>query len=317
MIYIVSISIFLFVFFVLSIVMLKIFNNERPIDKLKYFDDNYEVDDKQEQKKEKLSLIRTLSGFVPKLKGNKAKRTESELIKADVPFTVEELFVIKIIFSSILALFSFSIIKNMILMAVIFIIAWFIPELFISNRKKKRIKQFDDQLTEGIMVISNSLKAGYSFLQAVSVVTEEIKDPFAKEFKILLKEMTLGVSEDKALNNLLFRMESEDLRLVVNAILIQKDIGGNLSEILDNIEGTINERQKIKNEIKTLTAQGRLSGIIIAFIPVFLGIIIYTLNKDYVMVLFTNPIGKIMVISSIISEIMGLLIIRKVINIDI
>lgn len=317
MIYIVSISIFLFVFFVLSIVMLKIFNNERPIDKLKYFDDNYEVDDKQEQKKEKLSLIRTLSGFVPKLNGNKAKRTESELIKADVPFTVEELFVIKIIFSSILALFSFSIIKNMILMAVIFIIAWFIPELFISNRKKKRIKQFDDQLTEGIMVISNSLKAGYSFLQAVSVVTEEIKDPFAKEFKILLKEMTLGVSEDKALNNLLFRMESEDLRLVVNAILIQKDIGGNLSEILDNIEGTINERQKIKNEIKTLTAQGRLSGIIIAFIPVFLGIIIYTLNKDYVMVLFTNPIGKIMVISSIISEIMGLLIIRKVINIDI
>ena len=318
MIYIVSFFIFLFAFFVLSMLMLKIFYKEKPIDKLKYFDDNYETNNKQEeQKKEKLGLIKTLSGLIPKLKGNKAKITESELIKADIPLTVEELFVIKIIFSSIFALITFSISKSIIITVIIFMIIWFIPGLFISGRKKKRIKQFDGQLAEGIMIISNSLKAGYSFLQAVSVVTEEIKDPFAKEFKILLKEMTLGVTEETALNSLLFRMESEDLRLMVNAILIQKDIGGNLSEILDNIVGTINERQKIKGEVKTLTAQGRLSGIIIAFIPVFLGIIIYILNKDYMMVLFTNPIGKAMVIASVISEIIGLLIIKKIINIDI
>jgi tight adherence protein B len=298
--------------------MLKIFCKEKPIDKLKYFDDNYEDNSKtEEQKKEKLSILKTLSDFIPKLKGKSARKMEDQLVKADIPLTVEELFVIKIMFSGIFALFAFSILKSLILTAVIFIIIWFIPGLLISERKKKRIKQFDGQLAEGIMIISNSLKAGYSFLQAVSVVTEEIKDPFAKEFKMLLKEMTLGVTEETALNNLLYRMESEDLRLVVNAILIQKDIGGNLSEILDNIEETINERQKIKNEVRTLTAQGRLSGVIITFIPVFLGIIIYFLNKDYIMVLFTNPIGKIMVVSSVINEIIGLLIIRKIINIDI
>lgn len=318
MIYIFSICIFLFIWLVLSICMLKIFCKEKPIDKLKYFDDDYEDNGKtQEQKKEKLSLLKTLSGLIPKLKGKSARKMEDELVKADIPLTVEELFVIKIMFSGIFALIAFSILKNLILTAFIFIIIWFIPGLLISERKKKRIKEFDGQLAEGIMIISNSLKAGYSFLQAVSVVTEEIKDPFAKEFKMLLKEMTLGVTEETALNNLLYRMESEDLRLVVNAILIQKDIGGNLSEILDNIEETINERQKIKNEVRTLTAQGKLSGVIITFIPVFLGVIIYYLNKDYIMVLFTNPIGKIMVASSVINEIIGLLIIRKIINIDI
>ena len=111
-------------------------------------------------------------------------------------------------------------------------------------------------------------------------------------------------------------MESEDLRLVVNAILIQKDIGGNLSEILDNISETIRERQKIKNELKTLTAQGKLSGIIVFLIPIFLGLIIYVLNREYILILFTNAVGIVMVVISVINQILGFFMIRKIINID-
>ena len=128
--------------------------------------------------------------------------------------------------------------------------------------------------------------------------------------------MSLGISEEDALKNLLSRVDSEDLRLIVNVILIQKDIGGNLSEVLDNISETIREREKIKNELKTLTAQGRLSGIILMLIPIFLGVTIYLFNKEYILLLFTTSIGLIMVAAAVLSELLGLLMIRKIINID-
>jgi tight adherence protein B len=123
-------------------------------------------------------------------------------------------------------------------------------------------------------------------------------------------------NEEVALKNLADRMESDDLKLVINAILIQKDIGGNLSEILDNISETIRERQKIKNELRTLTAQGKLSGIIITLLPIFLGIVIYLFNKEYVLLLFTTAIGLGMVGAAVISEIFGLILIKKIINIE-
>lgn len=140
-------------------------------------------------------------------------------------------------------------------------------------------------------------------------------DPFAREFKKLLKEMSLGLSEEEAFKNLINRMDSEDLKLIVNAIVIQKDIGGNLSEVLDNISETIRDRQKIKNELKALTAQGKLSGIIVAALPVFLGVVIFLLNREYVSVLFTTNIGLFLLFSSVISEILGFMMIRKIVDI--
>jgi len=238
-------------------------------------------------------------------------------MKADMRITVEELLVIKVLSSFAMAFLSFAFFKGYVLSLAVFILVWNIPKVIIANRKKERVRLFDSQLNEGITIISNSLKSGYSFMQAVAVVAGETKDPFAKEFKKLLKEMSLGISEEEALKNLLTRMESEDLRLVVNAILIQKDIGGNLSEILDNISGTIRERQKIKNELKTLTAQGKLSGTIVTLLPIVLGAIIYLVNKDYIMLLFTRPLGIGMIATSIISELLGFVMIRKIVTIDI
>ncbi|WDC85547.1 type II secretion system F family protein [Caloramator sp. mosi_1] len=138
-----------------------------------------------------------------------------------------------------------------------------------------------------------------------------MKDPLGKEFKRLLKEMSLGLPDVEAFKNLQNRIESEDLNILINAILIQKDIGGNLSEILDNISETIRERQKIKNELKTLTAQGRLTGMIISMLPVFLGGVIYIFNKEYIMLLLTTKIGIGMLIFSLLSELAGLFIIKR------
>ncbi|HEY5584952.1 MAG TPA: type II secretion system F family protein [Ruminiclostridium sp.] len=319
MIYAVVILIFLLAWTFISAVLIILFNKEKTILKLKYFEEEYVQNEKNKNtNKNRISILKTLSTLLPVTRLNKKKnnKLESELVKADLPITVEELLVIKILSSSAFAFLAFAVFKDYFIIILVFVSIWNVPRFIIANRKKNRIKLFDSQLNDGITIISNSLKAGYSFLQAVAVVAEETRDPFSKEFKKMLKEMNLGISEEEALRNLSIRVESEDLRLVMNAILIQKDIGGNLSEILDNISETIRERQKIKNELNTLTAQGKLSGTILMLLPVFLGIVIYFLNKEYILPLFTTSIGLAMVVSSVVSELFGFLFIRKIINID-
>lgn len=319
MIYFSVIIIFLLAWALISAFLIVLFNKDKPISKLKYFDEDYSIKEKlNDNKKEKVKIIKALSALVPKssLNKKKGKKLEDELMKADIPITIEELLVIKILSASAFSFLTFAIVKDFIVILFTYVIIWNIPNCIIKKRKKDRIKLFESQLNEGIAIISNALKAGYSFLQAIAVVSEETIAPFSKEFKKLLKEMSLGISEEDALRNLLNRMESDDLRLVINVILIQKDIGGNLSEILDNISETIRERQKIKNELKTLTAQGRLSGVILILMPIFLGGAIYLFNREYVMLLFTTTIGLVMVGAAVMSELFGVLMIKKIINID-
>lgn len=320
MIYIAAIFIFSFVFIIIMIVFNNIFNKENVIEKLKDIDKDYDSYEKNEiNNKNKESILKRTSDMIfnTKINGKKNSKLQIELIKADMPITAEELLLIKIFATFVAALLCYIATKNIIFAALFLIIVWNIPMLIIARRKHKRIKEFNDQLSGGIMIISNSLKAGYSFLQAVSAVAEETKDPFSKEFRKLFKEMSLGISEEDALLNLLSRIESGDLKLIVNAILIQKDIGGNLSEILDNISETIRERQKIQDELKTLTAQGKLSGVIVTMIPIFLGVIIYVFNKEYILLLFTTKLGLIMISFSVLNQIFGIFMIKKIIKIDI
>ncbi|BCZ45584.1 secretion system protein [Clostridium gelidum] len=320
MIYVAVILTFLLAWAFISAVLIIFLKKEKHIDKLKYFDEDYVLKEKyHNEKKNRVSILKPLSHLVPKSRLNekKDKKRETELMKADLPITLEELLVVKILSSSAFAFLAFAVFKDYFIIIFVYILIWNVPKFIIKKRAKDKIKLFDSQLNEGITIISNSLKAGYSFLQAVAVVSEETSDPFSKEFKKLLKEMSLGISEEDALKNLLSRVDSEDLRLIMNAILIQKDIGGNLSEILDNISETIRERQKIKNELKTLTAQGKLSGLILMLMPVFLGMTIYLFNREYMLLLFTTSIGLSMVGGAVVSEFFGLLMIRKIVNIDI
>lgn len=309
---------FIFIFTVSFSIFSKLLNKEKPIGKLKNYDEDY-INEEKYKIQNRISLIKKLSYLISNLKFNevKVRKIENELIMADLPINYEELLIIKILLSSTLVVLVYSISRNIYFPILFFVIIWNMPKWYIHLKKNEKVKLFDSELNEGIMIISNSLKAGYSFLQAVSVVCEETRDPFSKEFKKMLKEMSLGISEKDALINLLKRVQSDNLKLVVTAILIQKDTGGNLSEILDNIGETIREREKIKNELKTLTAQGKLSGIIVTFLPLFLGAIIYILNKEYMMLLFKTKIGLVMVISTVFSEILGFIMIRKIVNIDI
>lgn len=194
---------------------------------------------------------------------------------------------------------------------------YILPMFFLQLKIQQRARRFNNQLSDTLVLIANALRTGYSFMQAVEMVSREMPPPISVEFSRALKEMNLGVSTEDALNNMAKRVDSEDLDLIVTVVLIQRQVGGNLAEILDNIASTVRERVKIRGHIKTLTAQGRVSGLVVGGIPFILAIIIYIINPEYMGLLFFTPLGKMMLGAAIFSQILGALAIRHIINIDI
>lgn len=317
MIYIASGALFLSLFLGITAVIRKMGSKEQTLEKLKI----YELDSDIKPAPEKFvrkGPVRKLGNWISKQEHDPEKIKKRHLIvkQADVSFTYEEYLIFKALFMGAFAFLTYALSRDLILIITVVIGTFFLPKLYLNQKKKKNIAAFDEQLNDGVILISNALKAGYSFMQALAVAAEETQDPFKKTFKVLLKELSLGMPLEDGLNNLMERMPSEDLNLIVNAILIQRDVGGNLSEILENIAETIRERQKIKNELNTLTAQGKLSGIIIMAMPIFLGGIFYVLNKSYILVLFNTMIGRALLVFAVISQILGWLIIRKIIRIE-
>lgn len=190
------------------------------------------------------------------------------------------------------------------------------PWVILNIKIAQRINAFNDQLGDALVLIANSLRTGYSFMQALDLVAKEMPPPISVEFARTLRELNLGLVTEEAMNNLAKRVNSDSLDLVITAVLIQRQVGGNLAEILDNISSTIRERIKLKREIKTLTAQGRTSGLIIGVLPIGLGLIIYVLNPEYVGILFSTSIGKLLLLVAFISEMLGVFIIRSIVNIE-
>lgn len=242
---------------------------------------------------------------------------ETQIIQAHIMLKVEEFITIELI-ASFGFLILGLIIFNIKLLALPFAFLGFVVPIMLVNVKKKGIlKKIDQQLPDTIMLLSNSLKAGYSFMQAVDVASKELPPPISIEFKQLLKEVNLGVNTETALESLSGRVQSEDMKLVILAVLIQRQIGGNLSEILDNISDTIRSRIKVKGEISVLTAQGRISGLIISLLPIGLGFGLSIMNPSYIMVLFTEPLGWAMLGLAAIMEATGIYLVNKIVRIEV
>jgi len=192
-----------------------------------------------------------------------------------------------------------------------------IPRLWLKSAQKKKRSQFNNQLADALLVLANSLRAGFSLLQAMEMVSQEMPNPISGEFHLALREMTYGTATETALIHLSERVGSDVLDLLVTAMLIQRQAGGNLAEVLLNIHATIQDRLRIQQEIKTLTAQGKMSGYVIAALPFGIAAVLSVSNPSYLSVLFTNPIGWAMLAGGLISQFIGFLIIRKIITIEI
>jgi tight adherence protein B len=191
------------------------------------------------------------------------------------------------------------------------------PVIYLKRRQAARRKLFAEQLLDAISLISNSLKSGYSFLQSIDLVARELAPPISEEFQKVLQEIKLGIPFEQAVNELLERVENDDLDLVMTSVNIQRQVGGNLSEILDRIAFTIRDRIRIKGQIRTLTAQGRMSGMILSLLPVALGLFLFFVNPDYLALLFNRPIGRILLVAAAFMQAMGIILVRKIVDIKV
>lgn len=293
--------------------------NKKKKERISKFIKSGNVQEVKINKKDEKSFFTNLLKKINEKKSSEIKKSKTEklLISSDIGLSIEEFNAIRIILMMVITILFYFLFKNINLIFIIPVLTWIIPIILLKVKNKKRINLFETQLGDAISMFSNSLKAGYSFLQAVNSVAKDMPDPVSNEFKILLKEISLGVNVNDALDNLMSRVNSKDLSLMIIAIKIQRETGGNLAEILNNISETIRERIKIQGEIKTLTAQGRMSGLIIGSMPPVLGLIIFFINRQYISVLFNTSIGKVIILFAIVSEIIGLLFIKKIVNIDI
>jgi tight adherence protein B len=176
--------------------------------------------------------------------------------------------------------------------------------------------KINSQLPEALNIISNGLRAGFSFTQAMGVVINEVSGPISEEFSKVLRDNSLGKPLEEALTNMSGRTDDEDLDMVITALIIQRQVGGNLAEILDTISETIRERVRIKGEIKTLTAQGRIGGAVVSLLPFGLALALSVLSPGYLNILFTTFIGKIMIAVGIVMQLIGIFILVKLVAIQ-
>lgn len=191
------------------------------------------------------------------------------------------------------------------------------PRWYLAIIKRRRLEQFNEQLVDALMTMSNSLRSGSSIMQAFENIVRQNQPPISQEFNLFLQETRLGVKFDDALANLNNRVNSEDLTIMIRAIEIARQTGGNLTEVFDKISSIIRERLRIQKRIITLTSQGRMQGIVVGIMPIFLVIAMFFLDPKMMISFFTAPIGVVIAIAALILEIIGALFIRKIINIDI
>lgn len=198
------------------------------------------------------------------------------------------------------------------------VLGLFIPGFYVRSQQSKRLVHFNDQLPDMLNLMVNGLRAGYSNMQAMESVSKELPPPICDEFRRVVQEMQLGVSMEKALENLLRRIPSDDLDLVITAINVQREVGGNLADILDTISHTIRERIRIKGEIRVLTTQTLYSGRMLALMPIFVILILYLLNPDYMQEYMRNGwCGYVPLICSGILIISGYFAMTKIAQVEV
>lgn len=246
-----------------------------------------------------------------------AANIKEDLSQADIKLRVAEflaLTALAVVFFFLVARLLFG---SAILGMVAGVVGFFVPRFYVGMRKRKRLNAFNDQLGDCITLLANSLRSGFSIVQSMDTVAQQLPNPIASEFHRVTQEIALGLHYEQALNNMMRRVPSEDLDLMITAVNIQGKVGGNLAEILDTIGHTIRERVRIKGEIRVLTAQQMISGYILTGLPVVLGLVLYLINKTYISRMFADPCGWIMLGIAAFMIFLGFMLIRKIVNIEV
>ena len=257
-------------------------------------------------------------------------RLATELARADLKMKPAEFIILWAVSPILFVAGAFILgivfegLRNIIAYVVAFGIGLYFPRFYLNRRQRKRLKNFNEQLPGTITLLANSLRAGSSFLQGMELVTREARPPISEEFERVVREMQLGVALQPALTNLVRRLDSEDLDLMVTAIQIQSQVGGNLATVLDQIAFTIRERIRIIGEINTLTAMQRYSGYVITLLPIGLAALLFIISPTYMNKMLVKPpellglpMGVVFFIIGLISMGIGYLFIRRIVDIKV
>ncbi len=242
---------------------------------------------------------------------------QNTLRQADMTITVYRFVIYSMVSGFVVGLITFFFSRSLVAMLLSTLIVMFAPLAYVLHRRRRRFNKFLEQLPDALELMVRSLQAGHSFSSALQMVATEMPDPIAREFGKTYEEQNLGLNIKSALENLVERVPILDLKLCVTAVLIQREIGGNLSEVLRNISHTIRERFRIQGEIRVKSAQARLSGYIVSALPFFLFFWINMVNPDYMKTLYDHPNGIYILGTGIVMQIVGWLIIRKIVDIEI
>jgi tight adherence protein B len=262
------------------------------------------------------------------LGGGYLQRVEEALAQADLPLKPSEYILLRLVLAGLAFLFGLyglGYLHSGILLAILGYVA---PAIMVRTNQYRRRAKFTRQLADALMLLTNSLRSGYSFLKGLELIAKEMSDPISKELNRMLREVNLGAPIEDALTNLGRRVKSEDLDIVISAYLVQKDIGGNLTEIMEKVAETIRERLRIQGDIKVLTAQGRLSGLIVGLLPLVVFFFIFMSSPSYFEVMLGPPIitligglgvpaGVLMVLAALVLELIGAYLIFKIVSIKV
>jgi tight adherence protein B len=279
----------------------------------------YQLTDEEQKKAASVQVTQMLAKRVEaSLTGRTFAATlATDLARANLKVTVGEFVILQIAATISIGVVAWFISGFVLVGCVFGLVGWFIPKIWLGRRQAARLKAFNNQLADTIGLMSNSLRSGLSLVQAMEMISREGEPPIAEEFQRVVREIGLGVGPQEALTHLVRRVDSDDLDLMVVAILVQFEIGGNLSRILDSIAGTIRERVKLHGEIRTMSAQGRMAGYVLSGMPLAIGGLLMLIAPSYMGSLFKPGPWLVLPVGALVGIVTGSLTIRKLVAIEV
>ena len=241
----------------------------------------------------------------------------TQLARADLKITVGEFIAATVILVVGAGGVAYFLKRDVVVAAGACLLGFFAPRFYVGSLRGRRLKAFNNQLGDTINLMVNGIRAGYSILQAMESVSQEMGPPISDEFARVVQEVQLGIALEEALSHMVRRVPSDDLDMMITAINVQREVGGNLAEVLDSISFTIRERVRIKGDIRALTSMTRGSGYIVAAIPFILSVVVYLINPDFMGMLFTEPCGWVMIGVAVVGIALGFVVINKVVQIEV
>lgn len=316
---IVLISIFILVTF-LMFLFLKVYTQKRRInDRMKVFLTSSSYEDQPLQQEERPAFGKQFLISVAKLFKDVqfSNTTEKVLIEAGSNLKPAEFIALRFVASVLIGLFTLFLDFPWYLLTLTIIMGYALPKNFMKQKRKKRFARINGQLIDVLGMMANSMRAGFSFMQAMQLVGKELPDPLGPEFERVVRQAGLGTTLEKVFEDLIKRLPNKELEIVVQAILAQRKSGGNLAVLLETMEETIRGRVRILEELHTLTAQGRMSSWIITLLPVGLALYLSVVNREYFGPMLEHPLGWTMIFLASVSIIIGWVVIQKIIRIEV